>query len=155
MSSHKYEQDSWFPVGIDVFFFYLENILLCYWWSKNRLFFFFFQIFTSMVVSLSHASNGGNISVSGEGTVCSFRLPLFTVCSHRNKTNGFQCYILNNWLLAICCKNQYNALEYLSVNQLKDLLIRSLNQSTAEKWLKLLAILSSSMCRLLAQSISV
>lgn len=30
VSSHKYEQDSWFPVGIDVFFFYLENILLCY-----------------------------------------------------------------------------------------------------------------------------
>lgn len=56
----------------------------------------FFQIFTSMVVGLSDASNDGNISVSREGAVCSFRLPIFTVFSHRNKTNGLQCYILNN-----------------------------------------------------------
>lgn len=49
-----------------------------------------FQMFTSVAVSLSDARNDGKISVSGEGTVCSFSLPLFTVYSHRNKTNGLQ-----------------------------------------------------------------
>lgn len=46
------------------------------------------QIFTSVAVGLSNARNDGDISVSGEGTVCSFSLPLFTVYSHRNKANG-------------------------------------------------------------------
>lgn len=48
------------------------------------------QLFTSVTVSLSDARNDGDISISGEGTVCSFNLPLFTVYSHRNKTNGLQ-----------------------------------------------------------------
>jgi len=55
-----------------------------------------FQMLTSVVVSLSDARNDGNISVSGEGTVCSFSLPLFTVYSRRNKRNGLQRYFLHN-----------------------------------------------------------
>lgn len=49
-----------------------------------------FQMFTSVAVSLSGARNDGDISVSAEGTVCSFSLPLFTVYSHRNQTNGLR-----------------------------------------------------------------
>lgn len=49
-----------------------------------------FQIFICMFVGLSVARNDGNISVCREGTVCSFSLPLFTVCSHRNKAKSLQ-----------------------------------------------------------------